>query len=322
MPTRDSGFTVRDVERLLRIKATTLRAWERRYGVIQPRRLPNGYRMYSDTDVALLARVKQAVDSGVPVRLAFEALRAASSATPAGPARSSRASRSPRANGTVTSMDAGRSSLLFRALVDGLTSQARSLLDRLFAVYGIEPTLFEILTPMLAEIAAASREGAVTDYQAHSAHQTVRERLLAMVHTLSGSEKGPAVALGCVPGEFQEIDVLMLRIALVRRGTTTLYVGANPPAKSLRDLLRDKRPAALALSSAAPARLRASAPELRRLVVFRNEMTRHTRLVLGGPAVAAAAHLGAELPGWDLLSVEGVEAADRLVAWARHPVER
>lgn len=312
MPTHHSGFTVRDVERLLGIKPTTLRAWERRYGVIQPRRLPNGYRIYSETDLALLARVKQAIDSGIPVRMAFEALRAAGNAT-GSPARNGRPERSPDDG----RMDAGRSSLLFKALVDGLTTQARALLDRLCAVYGVETTLFEILTRMLAEVAAAAREGAISQYQAHVARQTVRERLMAMAHSLAGPERGQAIAVGCIPGEFAEIDVLMLRIALIRRGVNTLYVGANPPARSLRDLVRDRRPAVLALYTAGPAKLRAAAPDLRRLVVLRNEMSPLTQLALAGPAVAAAAYLGTDLPGWALISGEGMEIVERLSGWVR-----
>jgi MerR family transcriptional regulator, light-induced transcriptional regulator len=36
-----------------------IRAWERRYGVLVPRRTASGYRVYTERDVALLRRLKQ-----------------------------------------------------------------------------------------------------------------------------------------------------------------------------------------------------------------------------------------------------------------------
>ena len=47
-------FTVSQAEGLTGIPSTTLRAWERRYGVIAPRRTEGGYRLYDAAQIALL----------------------------------------------------------------------------------------------------------------------------------------------------------------------------------------------------------------------------------------------------------------------------
>lgn len=43
---------------------TVLRAWERRYGLLEPERTGNGYRLYTDDDLALLKRVRELLDQG------------------------------------------------------------------------------------------------------------------------------------------------------------------------------------------------------------------------------------------------------------------
>lgn len=52
------------VSKLTRIPVDTLRAWERRYGVVEPRRTESSARLYTETDVQRLKVIKQLVDRG------------------------------------------------------------------------------------------------------------------------------------------------------------------------------------------------------------------------------------------------------------------
>src|SRR5512135_651212 len=49
------------------ITPTTLRAWERRYGILQPDRSDGGYRLYSEQDIALLRWLKGQIEAGVNI---------------------------------------------------------------------------------------------------------------------------------------------------------------------------------------------------------------------------------------------------------------
>src|SRR5216684_1721777 len=60
-------YNMKAVEQQTRIPAATLRAWERRYGLMEPKRTPNGYRLYSDRDVALLRWVRLQMDAGLTI---------------------------------------------------------------------------------------------------------------------------------------------------------------------------------------------------------------------------------------------------------------
>lgn len=52
------------VARMIQMPVSTLRVWERRYGVAQPALSASGHRLYSATDVRRLAQLKQLTDTG------------------------------------------------------------------------------------------------------------------------------------------------------------------------------------------------------------------------------------------------------------------
>jgi DNA-binding transcriptional MerR regulator len=59
-----SGYRIGAVSRLTGISPDTLRIWERRYGVVVPRRSPGGGRLYFPDDIARLQQIKLLVDQG------------------------------------------------------------------------------------------------------------------------------------------------------------------------------------------------------------------------------------------------------------------
>jgi DNA-binding transcriptional MerR regulator len=63
----ESTFGIGAVSRLTGIPLDTLRIWERRYGVVVPRRSNQNRRFYTRDDVSRLLLVKQLVDQGEPI---------------------------------------------------------------------------------------------------------------------------------------------------------------------------------------------------------------------------------------------------------------
>ena len=62
--TTDTGYSIGVVSRLTGIQPTTLRIWERRYGLVAPARSEGRNRRYSDADIARLSLLKTLVDAG------------------------------------------------------------------------------------------------------------------------------------------------------------------------------------------------------------------------------------------------------------------
>jgi PAS domain S-box-containing protein len=73
-PALPSGLTLNAVSRRTGIPAATLRTWEHRYGFMQPRRSPAGYRLYGEEEIARIERVKYLVGQGVRIGAAMKAV--------------------------------------------------------------------------------------------------------------------------------------------------------------------------------------------------------------------------------------------------------
>lgn len=64
---REELFPIREVARLTGVNPVTLRAWERRYGLIQPTRTESGHRLYAMTDIERVHSILGWLDRGVAV---------------------------------------------------------------------------------------------------------------------------------------------------------------------------------------------------------------------------------------------------------------
>ncbi len=68
-------YPIRTVSILTGINPVTLRAWERRYGLIEPRRTPSGHRLYSRKNIDTINRAIELQDQGMTIGRVAQVLR-------------------------------------------------------------------------------------------------------------------------------------------------------------------------------------------------------------------------------------------------------
>ena len=83
MPTTEQ-FPIRTVSALTGVSTVTLRAWERRYGLLCPVRTPSGHRLYTHAHVEEVRRVLALVERGIPVSRVRQVLDAHAASDAAG----------------------------------------------------------------------------------------------------------------------------------------------------------------------------------------------------------------------------------------------
>lgn len=59
--------TIGTVSKLTGVNPITLRAWQRRYGLVIPKRTPKGHRLFTDDDVARIKEILFWLEKGVPI---------------------------------------------------------------------------------------------------------------------------------------------------------------------------------------------------------------------------------------------------------------
>ena len=60
-------YPIRVVSNETGVNAITLRAWERRYGLITPKRTAKGHRLYTEADIQLIRKVVSLLQRGIPI---------------------------------------------------------------------------------------------------------------------------------------------------------------------------------------------------------------------------------------------------------------
>jgi DNA-binding transcriptional MerR regulator len=76
-------FPIREVARVTGVNPVTLRAWERRYGLIQPTRTESGHRLYSLSDIEKVRSILAWIERGVAVSKVGRILARTESVQPA-----------------------------------------------------------------------------------------------------------------------------------------------------------------------------------------------------------------------------------------------
>jgi MerR family transcriptional regulator, light-induced transcriptional regulator len=228
-----------------------LRAWEQRYGLLQPTRTPGGFRLYSTGDEARVQRMQRLVSGGLA---AAQAARLVLSGGEPEPRTDS---------GSATTLEEAAGNL--SAALDRLDEQAaNSALDRLFSAYTVETVLQEVVLPYLHRLGERWEAGEVSVAQEHFASNLLRGRLLGLAQGW-GQGQGPLAILACVPGEQHELGLLAFGVALRRRGWRITYLGTDSPIGAVADIARSLAPAVVVLLSINPDNFLDHAREIREL---------------------------------------------------------
>ncbi|WP_130536681.1 MerR family transcriptional regulator [Thiomicrorhabdus indica] len=67
MDTNQPLYPIREVSRITGVNSITLRAWERRYGLIEPVRTPSGHRLYTDEHIQQIQTAVSLNQQGIPI---------------------------------------------------------------------------------------------------------------------------------------------------------------------------------------------------------------------------------------------------------------
>ena len=222
-------YTMKTVVQQTGITPTTLRAWERRYGILRPDRTDGGYRLYSEQDIALLRWLKSQIEAGINIGRAvalLELKRAGgrSDFLPVTPEADSaarfRASAEPDVDTLFpdTYHTKAITEELLHALLAFCETKAGSILSEAFALHSYEIVTEHIIVPALVEAGERSQRGAATVVQANFVINFLRQKISSMLAAYSQPASGPLAIAGSAPGEWHDIGILLVALALRRQG--------------------------------------------------------------------------------------------------------
>ncbi|MEM6996058.1 MAG: MerR family transcriptional regulator [Myxococcota bacterium] len=295
-------YRINAVAEMTGIPAATLRAWERRYGLPEPRRTESSYRVYTDGDVALIRRVRELCDEGLAPSEAAKVVLAEAATPP--PATS----------------DADPYTHSVAEIVDAVEAFAPMRLERAVTntlALGPATTVFDrVLAPALVEIGQRWHDGKFTIAQEHMATQVIGSTAVTLLRLVQPEHSDRVAVLACFADEEHAIPPIGFGLHLASWGIRAVRLGARTPPSALGHAVAELTPTLVALSTTvAPAPHRA-----RELIEEYGAACRATPWVVGGPAAESMAPRTANAGGTTLIDREPRAlkvAVESLIAGAR-----
>jgi DNA-binding transcriptional MerR regulator len=228
------------------LNAATLRAWERRYALVQPHRSPGGHRLYSRRDIELIKWLVARQKEGLSISQAVELWKtrqdeARSGAWPTQPSMDIPSS-------SETMLDALRQKWVTACLAFD-DQAANQVLDQAFALTDVETICLEVLQKGLALIGESWYNASVSVQQEHFASAIAMRRLSTLLDAVPAPVRQPTILATCPPGEDHDFILLMVTYLLRRKGWNVLYLGSNVPLEHLDNTIKSTHPA-LVISAA------------------------------------------------------------------------
>ncbi len=243
-------YNIKAISTLVGLLPVTLRAWERRYGLLDPVRGSQGYRMYSERDLHTLRWIKTQIDSGMSISRAVDHLNDLRN-------KGLDPTTYQRSEITENSIDI---ETVKRQLYSFVTTfndtAANEVLRRAFSIYSVDQVLSTVVQPTLKEIGVAWRRGDLPIASEHYASQFFMQHLMSMLTTTMPPTHTQTIVAAGGPGEEHQIGLLMLVVMLRWRGWNIKYLGPNLSFDRLPEALAPLHPQLLLFSATTSERAR------------------------------------------------------------------
>ena len=230
-PPAEGLLPIRTVSSLTGVNAVTIRAWERRYGLIIPQRTPKGHRLYTQQDVESINRIVELLNQGISVGHVKPLLDQS-------PGNTATSSRTDDVNTWNDQQDK-----MLAAIERFDEPSLDSTYNDALSLYPLDIVNQRLTTPLLRLLGERWKKRETGIAEEHFFSVYLRNKLGARIHHLNQRGNGPLLLLACLPGELHETGLLFFALAAVNAGYRVLVLGANTPLQQIPGVL-DKKPCA------------------------------------------------------------------------------
>ena len=272
-------YAIGAVARKTGLSVHTLRAWERRYGVVEPERSGGGTRLYSTGDIARLRLLRRATEAGHAIsrvaRLSTEELRALLREL---------APEEPKRGDSVFDGRQGAAWFveeLLKAveLMDG--ERIHALLMRAVVSLPVQGVIQQVILPVLRQVGDRWAAGSICPANEHLFSVNVQRVLAWLSDSVPVSPGAPTAIVTTPAGQWHEIGSHIAAVLTAVAGWRVVFLGPNLPAE---DIVR-----AVEITGADLVLLGATMSDedllMRQLRAVREALPGHVQVAVGGRGV-------------------------------------
>ena len=242
-------FNLGAVLRETGIKADTLRAWERRYGLPAPERTSGGHRLFTQREIEMVKWLHARQDAGLRIGQAIELWRSFEAD-----------GQDPLEELTypsyvyATTLPAGDEIEELRsAWVDACKSfdevRAERIINQAFALYPPEVVCLDLLATALAEFGEGWYAVDITVQQEHFASELAIRRVESLISSSAPPTLAGCVLVLCPPGEGHTFSPLLITFLIRRSRRDAIFLGANVPVERIDEVIQAADPKLVILTA-------------------------------------------------------------------------
>jgi DNA-binding transcriptional MerR regulator len=229
---------IRTVASLTGVNPVTLRAWERRYGLIKPVRTPKGHRLYTMEDVNFIKQIVALLERGMSISQVGQVLDASV---------------------TEQALEKDEVSDPWMAFRQRLVEQINQfdenaindIYNEALASYPIDIVTSRLIVPLLQELGERWQTAQGSIAEEHFFSVFLRNKLGARLHHQMRGIEGPKLVASCLPSEQHEVGLLLFALAATDRNYRVILLGADMPLEELPMVVKRTKARAIVLAGSA-----------------------------------------------------------------------
>lgn len=226
-----ANYSIKDLEHLSGIKAHTLRIWEQRYNLIDPKRTDTNIRFYDQDDLKLVLNVSLLKDNGYKIsKIAEMSLAEMQEAV--------------LKVSEKTSSFADQIYSLTLAMIDLDEQRFEKIISANTLKIGFERTMLNIIYPFLSKIGIMWLTDSVNPAQEHFITNLIRQKVIVAIDGQyeTFDEKAKKYMLFLPSGELHELGLLFANYLIKAKGNKAIYLGQNMPFNDLSSVYKVYEP--------------------------------------------------------------------------------
>ena len=226
-----SNYSIKDLEQLSGIKAHTLRIWEQRYNIINPKRTDTNIRTYDDKDLKLVLNISLLKDHNYKIseiaKLSLEQL----------------------SKEVLTISDKqlnypDQIHALTIAMIDIDEERFEKIMSTNILQFGFENMMINIIYPFLSRIGTLWITGSIGPAQEHFITNLIRQKIVVAIdgQIIKPTSESKKYILYTPEGEFHEMQLLFANFILRARNNKVIYLGQSMPFSELEFICKHHKP--------------------------------------------------------------------------------
>lgn len=225
-----ANYSIKDLENFTGIKAHTIRIWEKRYSVVEPKRTDTNIRYYDDEDLKKLLNVSILNRHGYKISNIVSLTDNSISEKILNLAQTHSDSESQIENLVIAmiELDENKFDKIFNTSIINL---------------GFEETILKLIYPFFEKIGILWQLGTINPAQEHFISNLIRQKLIVAIDGLVTSidPKSKCFVLYLPEGEIHELGLIFYQYLIKKRNHKVIYLGQTVPVYALKEILKIKK---------------------------------------------------------------------------------